>query len=106
MHGPISIWEILFFFPGQSSLCASLEVMHGAASDMRKMLQGTCLVTRLHLGCSGDIATAFRQECPPAEGAMAPLVHVLSSARPAVPLTLAICCCTSAQREPMGANLG
>lgn len=42
------------FFPGQFSLCASLEVMHGAASDARNTLQGTCLVTRLHLGCSGD----------------------------------------------------
>lgn len=37
---------------------------------------------------------------------MAPLIHVLSLARPAVPLTLVICCCITAQHEPMGVNLG
>lgn len=54
MYGPISIWEILSFFPGWFSLCASLEVMHGAASDTKNILQGTGLVTGLHSGCSGD----------------------------------------------------
>ena len=37
---------------------------------------------------------------------MAPLVRVLSLARPAVPLTLAICYCISAQHKPMGVNFG
>lgn len=106
MHSPISIWEIPSFFPGQFSLCASLKVMHGAASDMRKVLQGTSLVTRLHPGRSEDIASAFRWGCAPTEGAMTPLVHVLSVAGPAVPLTLAICCCISAWHEPVGANSG
>lgn len=62
---------------------------------------------RLHLGCSGSTLPLplGGNECPPAEGVMAPSVPVLSLARPAVPLTL-ICCCISAQHELMGVNLG
>jgi len=52
------------------------------------------------------IATSFGWECPPTEGAMAPLVHVVFLARPDVPLTLAICCSISAQHEPMVVNSG
>lgn len=37
---------------------------------------------------------------------MAPFIQMLSLARPAVPLTLVICCPVSAQHEPVGANLG
>lgn len=49
---------------------------------------------RLHLGCSGNTLSLPLEgnECHPAEGVVAPVVPGLSSARPAVPLTLLDLC--------------